>query len=91
MGQAFGERLAGKDGAHAIAGARGAWTSSVDAASEEGSLPSGMGCALLRNGLGEAAAGGEAPLAPRDLCCASPRLQETSPAARGVLQRVGGG
>lgn len=86
MGQAFGERLAGKDGAHAIAGAGGAWTSS-----EEGSLPSGMGCVLLGNGLGEAAAGGEAPLAPGDLCCALPRLQETSPATRGVLQRVGGG
>lgn len=72
---------------------------SVDAASEEGNLPSGVRCVLLSNWLGEAAAGGDrgtqAPLAPGHrrmlLWCASPRLQETSPVACGVFQRVGGG
>lgn len=76
------DRAAGKDGAHTAAGAGG------DAAGEEGNLPGGMRCAMLGNRLGsrlgEAAAGGEAPVAPGDrdgLWCASTHLQETSPVA----------
>lgn len=72
------DRAAGKDGAHTAAGAGG------DAAGEEGNLPGGMRCAMLGSRLGEAAAGGEAPVAPGDrdgLWCASTHLQETSPVA----------